>query len=115
MLEAPDQAAELEGIEADRAAEMDCRELPTLDQALHCARVDMEQLSSLACCQERGPIGDVAGHIGGCHFRLHLNSGGLRNSRFELRARGSDVNLWEEFEGQLPIRRHSDECSKSGS
>ena len=35
MLEAPDQAAELEGIEADRAAEVDCGELPAFDQPLH--------------------------------------------------------------------------------
>jgi hypothetical protein len=65
MLEPRDQAAKLEGIEADRAAEVDCGELPALDQALHGARVDMEQLSGLASCQERAPIGDVAGHIGG--------------------------------------------------
>lgn len=115
MLEAPYQAAELEGIEADRAAEVDCGELSAFDQALHCARVDMEQLSGLARCQERGPIGDVAGHIGRCHRRRRLDSGGFRNSRFGLRARGSDVNLWVELKGELPVRRHSDKCSKSES
>ena len=100
MLEPPDQAAKLEGIEADRAAEMDRGELPALDQALHRARVDMEELSGLACCQERGPIGDVAG---GCHLGRHLSSGGFRSSRFELRAHGSEVNLREEFEGELTV------------
>jgi len=103
MLEAPDQAAELEGIEADRAAEVDCGELPAFDQPLHRARVDMEQLSGLACRQEWGPIGDVAGHVGGCHRRWRLNSGGFRSSRFELRGRRGDVNVREEFEGELPV------------
>jgi hypothetical protein len=103
MLEMRDQAAELEGIETDRAAEVDCGKLPSLDQALHGARVDMEQLSCLACRQECGPIGDVAGHVDGCHRRRRLNSGGFRASRFELRGRRRDVIVGEEFEGELPV------------
>ena len=107
MLEAPYQAAELEGIEADRAAEVDCGELSAFDQALHGARVDVEQLSGLACRQEcRPPVGDVGVHLGDCHRRWRLNSVRFRSSRFELRARGSNVNLWEEFQGELPIRHH---------
>ena len=114
MLEPRDQAAELEGIEADRAAKVDCGELPALDEALHRAWVDVEQLSGLACCQERGPIGHVAGQIGGCHLGRHL-TGGFRGSRFELRARGSDVNLWEEFEGELPVAGvHATSVAKVG-
>jgi hypothetical protein len=94
---------------------VDCGKLPALDQALHGARVDMEQLSGLACCQERGPIVDVAGHIGSCHRRRHVSSGGFRNSRFGLRARRRDVNVREEFEGQLPVSGvHQDSVAKVG-
>jgi hypothetical protein len=82
---------------------MDCGELPSLDQALDRAGMDMEQLSGLARCQERDPIGDEAGHIGGCHLGRRLNSSGFRTSRFELRARRGDVNVREEFEGELPV------------
>ena len=99
----PTRPPSVEGIEADRAAEVDCGELPAFNQALHGARVDMEQLSGLACRQECGPVGDVGVHLRDCHGRWRLNSVGFRVSRFELRAGVSDVNLWEEFEGELPV------------